>query len=179
MANQYETFRETIIATIRETCIKQKDGSESVAYNWSIGRVFDACGKACGIEGKLPSDLKAIISFEFNKVKDSTMSNDGWNALKTSSRYVYANDGIEKRRTDTYGNNALPLAEQLKGAQDLLSKAQTSLAKSGNEETTKKVNKRIKRLLGEIDFLKKEIDHQATLAQQANAAGQVTSTANV
>lgn len=168
MANQYETFRNTVIATIRTTCIKQQEGSKSVAYNWSMGRIYDACAKACNIEGKLPTDLKNIVQFEFNKLKDLCMSGDGWTALRTSERYVYSNGTVEKRRTNTFGNNALSLAEQLDGARDIMSKVDASLKKDMSPERRVALNKRLKRILGEITFLENEIEAQKKLAENAN-----------
>jgi hypothetical protein len=169
MANTFETFRATVVATIIQACIKQAEGSKSIAYNWSMGRVYDACAKACNIEGKLPTELKNIVQFEFNKLKDRVMNDDGWTALRTSERYVYAGGTVEKRRTDTFGNNALPLTEQLAGARDILKKVDDSLKKEITTERRLALNKRLKRLLGEISFLENEIEAQAKLSASANA----------
>lgn len=164
--NPYEPLRNKIVAAITETCIKQNGAA--VSYNWTMGRIFEACGTACNVQGKLPSDLKNIVTFEVQKLKDKVMSGDGWRNIRTSERYVFSGGTVEKRRTNTDGNNALPLDEQLLGAQDIADKIGKSLAKSPSAEQTERLNKRLKGVMKEIAFLKEEIAAQERASAEAN-----------
>jgi hypothetical protein len=168
MSNPYEPLRNKIQQAIAETCVKQNGAATS--YNWTMGRIFEACGTACNVQGKLPSDLKNIITFEVQKLKDKVMSGDGWRAIRTSERYVFTGGTVEKRRTNTDGNNALPLDEQLRGAQDIADKIGKSLAKSPSAEQTERLNKRLKAVMKEVAFLKEEIAAQERAATEANKA---------
>jgi hypothetical protein len=168
MSNPYEPLRNKIVAAIVETCIKQNGAA--VSYNWTMGRIFEACGTICNVQGKLPSDLKTIITFEVDKLKQKVMSGDGWRNIRTSERYVFTGGTVEKRRTNTDGNNALPLEEQLRGAQDIADKIGKSLAKSPSAEQTERLNKRLKAVMKEVAFLKEEIAAQERASAEANKA---------
>lgn len=176
MSNQYESFRDTVKGVIQNTCVKQSADKSAIAYNWSMDKVFTACGEACKFEAvtRLPGDFKDIVRFEFNKFKDAVMSNDGWTHLRSRTTFAFTIDGVEQRRNDTYANAAISLPEQLHGAQALLNKCAASLVKA--DKGTKhhqQLTKRQSRLLREIDFLRNEIERQNRLVAEANASNKV------
>ena len=166
MSNQYETLRETVTQVVKDTAIKIANDGTATAYNWSVGKVFAESEMKFAeylLNGKLPPMLKDIIRFEFNKLKETVMSNENWQALRTRETYVLTPDSVEKRRTDTFGLKAISLEEQLLGATGLLDKVGKALAKSGNEETTIRLNKRQRRIVKEIDFIRQEMARQNAL----------------
>jgi hypothetical protein len=78
---------------------------------------------------------------------------------------------MEGRRTDSFANTALPINEQLLGAQILLDKCGLSLVscpKDTRRYTT--LVKRQARLLREISFLRGEIEAQNKLVAIVNEA---------
>lgn len=171
MPNQYETFRDTVKSVICASCVKQSADKSAIAYNWSMDRVFTACGEACKFENttRLPGDFKEIVRFEFNKFKDSVMSKDGWTHLRSRESFAFTIDGVELRRTDTHANAAISLETQIAGARSLLDKCAASLAKADKGTTRyQQLSKRQSRLVREIDFLKNEIERQSRLSAEVN-----------
>lgn len=177
MANQYETFRATIVQALLANCVaKSKDGA-SIAYNWSMDKAFQATGEACKMENvhRLPGDFKDIVRFEFNKLKDSVMSGGNWEHKRTRTGYAFTIDGIEATRSDSYRNSALPLSEQLDGARKLFSKVGNQLSTCPKDSKRYlALNKRAVRLTREIDFLTAEIERQARLSAEVNNNVQTT-----
>jgi hypothetical protein len=170
MANQFESFRESVINALREHCVKSKDGI--VIFDWSMDKAFTACGEECKFENssRLPSDFKDIVRFEFNKLKDAVMSKDGWTHEKTRTGYKFTIDGVEGTRSDVFTNKALPLDEQLKGARHLLDKCGKRLAAVAKDtKPYLALIKRQARLIREIDFLNAEIKRQETIRAEVNA----------
>ena len=164
MSNVYEPLRNDVIKTLHEVCIVESNDKARIAYTWNIGKVFGVLEKTLPqvvLNGKLPETLKDIVRFEFNKLKDDTMADKNWTAIRSTKSFTLTPDGIERRRQDLFGLKAITLDEQLKGAQILLDKVGMSLSKSSNEESTIRLNKRRNRLLKEIMFIK---ESQVSLA---------------
>lgn len=171
MANKFESFRETVVATLREACVKVKEGT--VVYDWSMDKAFTATGEACKFENvsRLPSDFKDIVRFEFNKLKEAVMSKDGWNHTRTRTGFKFTIDGVEATRTDSFVNSAIPLDEQLSGARHLLDKCAKRLAATAKDtKPYLALVKRQARLIREIDFLTAEIERQKRLVAEVNRA---------
>lgn len=166
MSNAYEPLRNDVIKLISDTCITETPDKSRTAFAWNIGKVFSNAEKQFGnllLNGKLPETLKDMIRFEFNKLKDTTMSDKNWTAIRSTKSFVLRPDGIERRRQDLYGLKAISLQEQLTGARTLLDKVGKSLANSKNEETTLRMKKRQNRLLKEIMFIEDAMKNIASL----------------
>lgn len=170
MSNKYETFRDTIKLAIVETVVKESDDKSRVSYTWSMDSVFTACGEKCQIADtkNLPEELKHIIRFEFNKLKESITNGDGWTFKRSTVTPVLTIDNVEYRRTDTFTNSAVSLEMQLQGAVALLNRAGVSLSKAKTAESAEKLNRRIKRLHKEIAGLRDEMDKQKLLVIEVN-----------
>lgn len=180
---QYETHRALLQVILSETCVKQSKDGGTLSYDWSTGKYFSAIEKKlpdlCGSNGRLPEGLKTIARFEFNKLKETVMSNPDWVHTRSSHTYALSIDGIEGRRRDMFANTNLPIAEQLRGAQILLERVNKQLDKlraDGDEEmiaARNRLSKRQARLLREVNFLRQtqqDIADAQKEAQQADAA---------
>ena len=169
MSNKFETFRDTIIETLKATCVKVSEDLSRTSYTWSMEHAFRACGEACKFEDvtKLPGDLKDVIRFEFNKLKADIVDNKDWQHKRSTVSFALADGSIEQRRSDLFGNANISIAQQLHGARVLLDKVGKSIAKPvKNQETHNRLLKRQRNLVKEIDFLTGEIERQAKLVKR-------------
>ena len=168
--NTYEKLRTDIQALLSKTCIKEAEDKSRVAYSWNIGKVFSEMEKNFPnilLNGKLPEGFKSIVRFEFNKLKDSVMTSEHWEARRSTISYALTSDGVEKRRQDLFGMKVITLEDQLNGARILLDKVGKSLAKSKSQEDTQRINKRKNRILKEIMFLTDAINMRNSVANTA------------
>lgn len=162
--NKHEINRADISNKLREVCVTES--ATATAYNWSIGRAYSKIMQlfpALCLDGKLDSDAKSLVTFEFNKLKDAVMSQHNWKALRSREGYVLTPDSIEKRRVDTFGLKAISLEEQLKGGRMLLDATTKSLSNTNNQETADRLRRRQRKLLKEINQLTIEIQAQKEL----------------
>lgn len=167
--NKYETFRDTIAATIQKEVVSVSEDMSRTSYSWSIGKCFNECGLACKFEdtNNLPDEFKSIVRFEFNKLKESVLSRDGFSLHRSAEGYLHTRDGIELQRVDAWRKSAIPLDEQLRGARMLLSKAEKSATNDkATAESRLAAKKRANRLLKEIDHLRAESERQAILVAE-------------
>lgn len=171
-SNKYESFRQDIIALCVEHCVRESDDKASISYTWNIAKVFSECGRLIGLapNAQLPDELKTIVRFEFNKLRDGVMLHDGWTHIKSREGFNLTLDGIVKRRAHTYQKDALTLEQQLFGARSLLNRLEKSMGRPDlTSEQLSAMRKRRNRILREIDGLVKAQELQA--AAIAEAAG--------
>jgi len=173
--NTFEPFRARIKASIVETCtVLDKVTGKLASYNFTMGRIYDATGKACGIEGKLPTEFKTIVHFELAKLKEQVTSPDGWEHVRSTPRGGMKDGSFIQRRTDSFLKTAVPLETQERIGMELLEKEQKKLDKGPSQEARVKIEKAIKRITKELDFVRKEITAQANLAAEVNAKNEAS-----
>lgn len=175
MANKYESLRETVKLTIRETCVREAKDKSGVSYTWSIAHVFNAVGEACKMDSSvLPAELKDLVRFEFNKLRDSVLSGSQFTHKRSRFGYAFRDGSCEQTRNDYFINTSLPLSEQLAGMLILLDKNGVSLVKAKNAESKERLERRQRNMLKEITFLRNEIETQSKAIAEAQSAGTVT-----
>lgn len=181
MSNKFESCRETIKATIQDVVVKVSIDGGNTSFTWSIAKCYEECGVACHIDNveKLPSEFKSIVSFEFNKLKEATLSKDGFDHIKSREGYAYKDDQIVASRNDSFIKRAIPLAEQLKGAVILLSRVEKSIEKAESPEKRSNLHKRFNRYAKEINWLRDEIAAQEKVVAEINEAATELTQANI
>ncbi len=170
MANQYETFRDTIKASLCKNCVKTSQDASAIIYDWSMDKAFRTCGEACQMPDvkKLPDDFKSIVRFEFNKLKDEVLNNPKWTQTKSRETWVFNADGVGQNRTDTFKNTALALDEKITGAVIVLSKTEKMLAAADRgTKRFQQLRRKANALRGELDFLREEKQRQAELSKES------------
>lgn len=177
MSNKYEGLRNTIKGAISDTVVKVSEDKSRTSYTWSFDRVCSAVAVACQVVDarNLPSEMKEIVRFEFNKLKETILSNPDWILKGSSEGFAFTIDGIEARRTDRFSNDNISLENQLIGARVLLNKVGVAMAKASNAETTHKLNKRKQSIMRLMMALETEIASQnqvlKEIADEAKVAG--------
>lgn len=179
MSNKFETARNTIVEVLKTTVIKVSDDQSRTCYTWSFDKICSAVAGTLNIEDSrnLPDELKSIVRFEFNKFRDSVLSDSDYVLKGTTDSYALTIDGVESRRNVRYSNDKITLEKQLTGALVLLDKTGIAVSKAKNQESSERLVKRQRRLLREIAGLRLDIAEKdkALLAavNEANIAGKV------
>lgn len=171
MSNNYETFRESIVATLMASVQTTNVDGSRVSYDWSIAKAFRNCGEACKFAdvNVLPDEFKKIVRFEFNKMKDSVLSNDGFELVRSVESPVLVSDGVAIMRTDKSRKTAVAMDEQLVLAIAMLGSVTNKLS-TATQEKAVSLKKRAKAIQLRIDYLRAEIGRQEELVKIANTA---------
>lgn len=175
MSNQYEVMRNDIKAIVTEICVKVSKDGLNTSYNWSFASVCADVAKLAHLPSAiLPDDLKSIVRFEFNKLKESILTSDGWIDSTTRFGYALTQGEIQYRRSTVALFDNLPLERKLQGARILLDKAGKSLASAKTNEQSVNARKRIRSIEKELNFLTIELDNQNKLIAEINEAANVS-----
>ncbi len=167
----FESFRQQVKAIIANICRKVSDDNLRVSYNWSMGRVFNECGEQClkiSAGKALPVEFKTLVRFEFNKLKDSVTSGDGWTHDRSRFGEKLVDGGVAKVRVDTFSNEFIALNEQLELARKIYSAVERQLV-SATAEKAVGLKKRAKKAQVVIDYLVAEIARQEAVKAEVAA----------
>ena len=167
----FESFRQQVKAIIANICRKVSDDNLRVSYNWSMGRVFNECGEQClkiSAGKALPVEFKTLVRFEFNKLKDSVTSGDGWTHDRSRFGEKLVDGGVTKVRVDTFSNEFIGLSEQLELARKIYSAVERQLVSATTEKAVG-LKKRAKKAQVVIDYLIAEIARQEAVKVEVAA----------
>ena len=169
MSNNYENLREQVKTAIKDGCVRKSKDGLSTSYDWSFAKACNSVAEVLVLDNRiLPDELRNIVRFEFNKLKESILSGSEWTHTRTRQGVALVNGSIVARRIDT-SEKSIPLKEQLEGAIVMLDKIGKQI---GTASLEKKVGlqKRERMLLKEILFLRATIAENAKLVAEINTA---------